>query len=260
MQVHETIVEEAVEEPELTSLGNITFEELYGHADESPFNTEYKIKFIGKVDPNLNVDNQGASSLLIDKEMTNSDSNLESMPDNEIEFVSKFKEGDDDESKHAEELSMEDEAAADDVIVELVDMENNQDANLDTSATKPTYPYPLVPRMVADVFEENLRELLSDTLKNILPQLLEESVKKALPRFYKRAKKTIKAEVPNLILKPLNKEFNALNTMESRSNQSPKPLVVIDIDSESADDSDSVDKTPLLRELNEALGQIPNQS
>nr|GFB24866.1 hypothetical protein [Tanacetum cinerariifolium] len=155
---------EAVKEPELTSLGNITFEELYGHADESPFNTEYGIKFIGK-------------------------------------------EADDDESKHAKELSMEDEGAADDVIDESVDMANNQDANLDTSAAKPTDSNPF-----ADVFEENLRELLSDTLKNILPQLLEESVKKALPKFDKRAKKTIKAEVPNLILKPLNKEFNALNT------------------------------------------------
>ncbi|GKC54548.1 hypothetical protein Tco_1077293, partial [Tanacetum coccineum] len=60
-----------------------------------------------------------------------------------------------------------------------------------------------VPRMVADAFEEMMPELLSDTLKNILPQLLNDSIKKLMPKFDKRVKKTLKAEVPKVVLRPL---------------------------------------------------------
>ncbi|GJS41670.1 hypothetical protein Tco_0566713 [Tanacetum coccineum] len=74
-----------------------------------------------------------------------------------------------------------------------------------------------MPRMVANVFEERIHDLLYETLKNILPELIKDSVKQSLQKFDKRMKKTLKATVPNLILKLLNKEFNALNTLESRS-------------------------------------------
>ncbi|GJU08849.1 hypothetical protein Tco_1125279 [Tanacetum coccineum] len=46
--VHETIVEEVMKEPKIRSLGNVPFEELYGHDKESPFDTELEIKFTGK--------------------------------------------------------------------------------------------------------------------------------------------------------------------------------------------------------------------
>ncbi|GJU42780.1 hypothetical protein Tco_1195737, partial [Tanacetum coccineum] len=72
-----------------------------------------------------------------------------------------------------------------------------------------------VPRMVADAFEERILELLSDTLKNIIPQIIKDSVKQAFPKFEKRVKKTLKAQVADIILKPLNREFSALNKMES---------------------------------------------
>ncbi|GJR19875.1 hypothetical protein Tco_0968402 [Tanacetum coccineum] len=58
-------------------------------------------------------------------------------------------------------------------------------------------------------------ELLYNTLKNILPQIIKESIKKTIPKFDKRVKKTLKAQVPEIVLKPLYKEFNALNKMES---------------------------------------------
>ncbi|GJW56210.1 hypothetical protein Tco_0102941 [Tanacetum coccineum] len=45
--------------------------------------------------------------------------------------------------------------------------------------------------------------------------LLKDSMKKALPKFDKHVKKTLKAQVPDLILKPLNKELNVLNTLEN---------------------------------------------
>ncbi|GJX90781.1 hypothetical protein Tco_0344107 [Tanacetum coccineum] len=40
--------------------------------------------------------------------------------------------------------------------------------------------------------------------------------KQALPKFHQRVQKTLKAYVPEIISKPLNKELNALNTLESK--------------------------------------------
>ncbi|GKE11047.1 hypothetical protein Tco_1414598 [Tanacetum coccineum] len=159
------------------------------------------------------------------------------MPDDEIEFVSELEVDDDDDkddhSKHKSKLSKTDEVVVDDVIDELVDMANSQDANLNAFADNPTNSNPLVadkiddlvPRMVVDALEERLPELLSDTLKNILLDLLKDSVKKALPKFDKRVKKTLRVEVPKIILKPLNREFNALNKMESR--RVPRDIMII---------------------------------
>ncbi|GJU14551.1 hypothetical protein Tco_1142517 [Tanacetum coccineum] len=71
-------------------------------------------------------------------------------------------------------------------------------------------------RLVVDAFKERIPKLLSDTLKNIFPQIIKDSVKQALPKFDKRVKKTLADVVPEINLKPLNKEFNALNVLESR--------------------------------------------
>ncbi|GJW45323.1 hypothetical protein Tco_0074122, partial [Tanacetum coccineum] len=107
-KVHEIFVEEAVKDYVITSLGIIPFKELYGHAKESPFDTEPVIKFIGK-----------EKRLIL---------TLESMHDDEIESVSGF-EADDDEddpSENKEELSQTVKADADNVIDELVDMANSK--------------------------------------------------------------------------------------------------------------------------------------
>ncbi|GJR61022.1 hypothetical protein Tco_1503184 [Tanacetum coccineum] len=45
--------------------------------------------------------------------------------------------------------------------------------------------------------------------------LLKDSMKKALPKFDKHVKKTLKAQVLELIIKLLNKELDALNTLEN---------------------------------------------
>nr|GEW77581.1 hypothetical protein [Tanacetum cinerariifolium] len=73
----------------------------------------------------------------------------------------------------------------------------------------------LVPQMVADTLEKRLHDRLFDALKNILPQLPNDFVKKLLPKFDKRVKNTLKAKVHERVLKPQNKEFNALNKLES---------------------------------------------
>nr|GEV38097.1 putative reverse transcriptase domain-containing protein [Tanacetum cinerariifolium] len=272
--VHGKIIEDEVEDPLATdsgimSLGNITFNELYRNdanrdVEESPFDIKSEI-----------------SVSFMDHDMTGADSNLESMPNDDIESASGF-EADDDEDDNFEnksELSKTNEAAADNMIslenlneaaadnvidelsktasgfeAELVDMDSSQDANLNASDDKLSETDPLghlqtpissltakvnnlksslsqrvadkikvsMPRIVADAFEDRIPTLLSNTLKNILTGLLQDSIKKALPKFDKRVKKTLRAEVPKIILKPQNKEFNALNIIKNLAPASTK--------------------------------------
>ncbi|GJV65771.1 hypothetical protein Tco_1476599 [Tanacetum coccineum] len=83
-----------------------------------------------------------------DTKFQEADFDLESMPDDEIEFVSELEVDDDDDkddhSKHKSKLSKTDEVVVDDVIDELVDMANSQDANLNAFADNPTNSNPLV--------------------------------------------------------------------------------------------------------------------
>ncbi|GKB71242.1 hypothetical protein Tco_0932654 [Tanacetum coccineum] len=80
-----------------------------------------------------------------------------------------------------------------------------------------------VPRLVADAFKERVPELLSNTLKNILPQIIKDSVKQALPKFDKRVKMTLNAEIPELLIKPLNNAFNLLNKKTVFRSRWPRP-------------------------------------
>ncbi|GKF44794.1 hypothetical protein Tco_0131346, partial [Tanacetum coccineum] len=120
MHVQETIVEEVVKDSKIQSLGNVNFDELYKNdanrdAEESPLETESEIKFIGK-------------RLISTWNLCD-----------EIEFLYWFEADDDDDdeddnSKNKEELSKTDKAAIDNVLDELVDMANSQDANINASA------------------------------------------------------------------------------------------------------------------------------
>ncbi|GJU04080.1 retrovirus-related pol polyprotein from transposon TNT 1-94 [Tanacetum coccineum] len=94
---------EVVNEHVITSLGNVTFKDLYGHAEENPFDTEYSYSC--------------------------------SNTSEHAKELSMFDEADEDESEHAKELSVADEATADNMIDELVDKAHTQDDNLNISAT-----------------------------------------------------------------------------------------------------------------------------
>nr|GFB75515.1 hypothetical protein [Tanacetum cinerariifolium] len=113
---------------------------------------------------------------------------------------------------------------ADEIIDKLVSLANTLDDNTYVSAASSLQVFTifadkmvsLVPIMVADAFEERMHGLIFYTLKNILPQLLNDSVKKLMPKIDKRVKKTLTAKVPEVLLKPLYKEFNALSKLESK--------------------------------------------
>nr|GEV22983.1 RNA-directed DNA polymerase, eukaryota [Tanacetum cinerariifolium] len=125
------------------------------------------------------------------------------------------------------EFSNYDEATADNVIEELIDIANSQNAALNASTEKPSQSDPLghyptdlsllvesiknleyslsqkmagkinesMPRMVVDALEERLPEILSDSLKTIVPNLLIDFVKQVLPKFDKQLKKTLNAQL-----------------------------------------------------------------
>ncbi|GJV99083.1 hypothetical protein Tco_1554335 [Tanacetum coccineum] len=197
MQVQKSIVEEEVREFGIKSLGDVSLDEFGGadanlDADESPFDTETEIKFIGKEQE--------------------ADSDLESVPGDEIESLSGFEadvsEDDDRQSVHKEELTKTDEAAANNVIDEVAHLESSL-AQLVADKIKDS-----VPRLVADAFKERVPELLSDTLKNILSQIIKDTVKEALLKFDNRVKKTLNAEIPELLIKPLYNAFNLHNKKE----------------------------------------------
>ncbi|GJU46690.1 hypothetical protein Tco_1203956 [Tanacetum coccineum] len=69
-----------------------------------------------------------------------------------------------------------------------------------------------------------LHGLLSDALKDNLPQLIKDSIKssvtesiaKELPQVKAQVQKNLQDQLPNILVKPMYKEFNAFNNLESQ--------------------------------------------
>ncbi|GJV00104.1 hypothetical protein Tco_1329374 [Tanacetum coccineum] len=109
----------------LHGYGDCEFDDLSLDADECPYDTESELKVAWKRDPSV-IDISPA-----DQDMTKADSDLESMPGDDIESLfwfeaEEFDHDDDIHFMHKEELSKDDEKAADNVIDELVDMAKSQ--------------------------------------------------------------------------------------------------------------------------------------
>ncbi|GJX79199.1 hypothetical protein Tco_0327348 [Tanacetum coccineum] len=119
------------------------------------------------------------------------------MPDDEIMYVS----GNCDENDDSKELFVANEIVADNVIYKLIGIANTVDAHTTVSNANAPKSDPLEC--------PNFSLILSRTF-------FHGSVKKVMPKFSKRVKKTIKADVPDIVLKPLYKEINALNKLESQ--------------------------------------------
>ncbi|GJV36048.1 hypothetical protein Tco_1408525 [Tanacetum coccineum] len=238
----------------IRSLGNVTFDGLYRNAKESPYEIEYEIKvvkrmkpqntndedqikFMGNVytdmedDTSMNDQNMYPSavaiktisgSLSIDQEVPTQDSDLESMLEDEVESAFGFNEAEsiDDENDKADtkvELLKSEEATANNVLDEPTDMDDNKNASLDASADKPSLSDPLGHLQAAisslyirvEKLESSLAQQVADKLDESVPQM------HALPAFDQRVQDTLKAQVPEIVLKPLNREFNALNKAKS---------------------------------------------
>ncbi|GKC74937.1 hypothetical protein Tco_1125711 [Tanacetum coccineum] len=180
-------------------------EELRNHPKTADAIKSLK-KFIGKEVPTFKYDdsqiNDGIEIPLVD-------SDLEFMPGDEIKSLYGFEEAETDDDTmyvYNEEFSKDDENADDNVIDELVDLAKSKDSTANASAAKPTQSDPI------GYHPADFSSLVA-TIQNLKSSF--DFVKKALPKLDKRVKKTLKAQVLELIIKLLNKELDALNTLEN---------------------------------------------
>ncbi|GJW40928.1 hypothetical protein Tco_0066773, partial [Tanacetum coccineum] len=85
-----------------------------------------------------------------------------------------------------------------------------------------------IPSIVVNALKANLPGLLSEALKNTLPQMIkdpiqqsvQESIKEKLSLFDAQVQQTLQDQLPSILLKPMNKQFNAFNTLESHRDAS----------------------------------------
>ncbi|GJS11970.1 hypothetical protein Tco_0368766 [Tanacetum coccineum] len=81
-----------------------------------------------------------------------------------------------------------------------------------------------LPALITNTLTKQLLSFLSDALKDTLPQLLKETIKSSvlksiteeLPHVEAQVQKNLQDQLPNLLLKPMYKEFNAFNQLESQ--------------------------------------------
>ncbi|GKC73087.1 hypothetical protein Tco_1118970, partial [Tanacetum coccineum] len=210
-------MEEVAEEQ---SLKFPTVEQLMDEADklnkviqetpESPFDTESEIKVvksfftshISKLKYQTIYDSEETADI-----HEGSDSDLQSMPDDDLRAVSGFHTADSGDT-HENEVSKSDHIFQDD----------------NASTEHLTKFKSSLPALVTDSLKEQLPSLLSDALKDTLPQLLKDSIKSSvsksiteeLPHVEARVQKNLQYQLPNLLLKPMYKEFNAFNKLESQ--------------------------------------------
>ncbi|GJW61329.1 hypothetical protein Tco_0110664 [Tanacetum coccineum] len=191
----------------IVSMGDVKFEDLFSNDAESPFDIESKIKmvkrfqpppmdaedqitFLGPVYDDMETDQNvfdvkiisGSLSILQeDTALDTADFNLVSIPEDTIESS--------------------EEAFADHLLDELDDFIRAKCSTLDASADKNVDSDPL------GHLQESVPYLLAESLRVTLPNLLSESLKSAIPQIIaKSVKQTVK---------PMNRQFNAFNRLES---------------------------------------------
>ncbi|GKD57888.1 hypothetical protein Tco_1291275, partial [Tanacetum coccineum] len=74
------------------------------------------------------------------------------------------------------------------------------------------------------IYSRQLHSFISNALEDTLPRLLKDSIKspvsksiiEELPHVEAQVQKNLQDQPPNLLLKPMYKEFNVVNKLESR--------------------------------------------
>nr|GEW73109.1 hypothetical protein [Tanacetum cinerariifolium] len=161
------------------------------------------------------------------------------MPDDDVRYVSGFYTTDSDDT-HENEVSksnhifQDDNASAEHLSLQdhmyhickevgslysrLGDMESSVVQQVSTELKSS------LPAFITDSLKAQLPSLLLDALKDTLPQMLKDSIKssiltsiaKELPHVEAHVQKNLQDQFPNLILKPMYKEFNAFKKLESQ--------------------------------------------
>ncbi|GJX02546.1 hypothetical protein Tco_0186459 [Tanacetum coccineum] len=211
-------------------------------ADENPFDTESEIKFVKSYKPVT--DNE--EPLFTSKESdTKEDSELASIPDDEIGSPSAFQTSDTKESLSKPKLSKSEEKDADNVLDELADLRASADkpsesishikeeiislstkigqmeSNITKKVSEEVQSSVLV--LISEALKQELPGLLTDALKTTLPTLLKDLIKESVDTsieekmhvFNEQIQKTFKAQIPELFIQPMNKELIAFNKLEA---------------------------------------------
>ncbi|GJU40842.1 retrovirus-related pol polyprotein from transposon TNT 1-94 [Tanacetum coccineum] len=225
--------EKEVKESGLKFLGDATFEKIMDEyektqaakeKDKSPYDTESEIKIIKSFQ---------VASVSDAEEGDASNFDLRSMADDDLASLIGFetpKADHDSKEGTAETLhaSADMQAQSDPLghLHEELYKLNIKVDQLESSISKKVADaiQTSVPTIVADSLKATLPDLLSEALKNILPQLLQDSIKHSilesieekLPLVTTQVQETLKDQLPESILKPINKQFHAFNTLESR--------------------------------------------
>ncbi|GJS04498.1 hypothetical protein Tco_0321006 [Tanacetum coccineum] len=143
------------------------------------------------------------------------DSGLQSMPDDDLASLSGFEAEDSEDEDPLGHLQEE--------LRTLNTKIDQLESNISKKVTDDIQSS--VPSLVANALKAHLLDLISGALKNILPQLLkdsihqsvQESIKEKFLLFDAQVQQTLQDQLPSIILMPMNKQFNAFNTLESRT-------------------------------------------
>ncbi|GJY18395.1 hypothetical protein Tco_0389886 [Tanacetum coccineum] len=191
-------------DPRLHSIGDVPLESLNASTNDSIYDKESEIKIVKRFKPIINDEEPLITKVTEEHPIMEEESDLESMPGDEIRSVSTSDtygyEEDDTYSQHVE-LSKSEERDADKLLEELADMNGSADKpslsdQLDNLSKEMTNKLEeIIPSLVAESLKKNLPELISESLKNVSPQITAESVKE--------------------IIKPINRKFNAFNKLEA---------------------------------------------
>ncbi|GJY35036.1 hypothetical protein Tco_0420414 [Tanacetum coccineum] len=245
------VEKEEVKESGLESIGDVTFDQIMDEIDqknkaaqekpESQYDTESEIKIIKRFQPRkLDDDAQimflGVEPSHFEYDQTkstmhggsDSDSGLHSMPDDDLVSLTDFEtpdsadndsQGGTDKTFHAS-TDMPPFGHLHEELRTLNTKVDQLESNMSKKVTDDIQSF--VPSIVIDTLKETLPGLLLEALKDTLPQMIkdaiqqsiQESIKEKLTVFDAQVKQTLQSQLPS-ILKPINKQFNAFNTLES---------------------------------------------
>ncbi|GJY21937.1 retrovirus-related pol polyprotein from transposon TNT 1-94 [Tanacetum coccineum] len=185
---------------------------------ESPYDTKSEIKVVKRFQPTQTDDDDHITFLGLvyedmETDLDKADSDLHSLPDDEVESVYGFEAAESCAKEYVKagskvELTQSEEAYADNLLDEMT--------NLNASADKRSDPFS--PLLAEFLYLSTKVANLESSLAQKVTAKLEESVPRmqALPKIDQRVQETLHITVPGLIRKPLNKELNDLNTLETQ--------------------------------------------
>ncbi|GJZ16865.1 hypothetical protein Tco_0552988 [Tanacetum coccineum] len=203
------------EETEVTAdatqnIGDVPLESFHD-ADKSPYDTESEIKIVKRFKPTIDDEESLFTSVTKEHSVIGDESDLESMPMDEIGSVSAFEtfksKEDDTDSQHIE---LSEERDANKLLEEQPSLSNsfgNLCKEVSNLTTKVQNLKSSLIKQMTDKLEEIVPSLVAETLKENLPKIISESLKIAILQ--------IIAESVKEIIKLINKQFNTFNKLKA---------------------------------------------